>query len=119
MWHGDQMKKLILALGLVAVAAVGLAQSDGKIVRKIQIRHADPQLIYMLLSGTTNFQTPPEMSTMIFGNFGNFGGNGGFGGSGFGGGSFGGNFGGFGGFGGGNFGGGGRSSGGDGGRPGG
>lgn len=91
------MKKLILALGLAAISAIGLAQSDGKVVRRIQIRHADPQLIFMLLSGTTNFQTPPEMSTLQFG-FGNFGGgNGGFGGSGFGGGNNG--FGGFGGFG--------------------
>jgi hypothetical protein len=96
------MKKLILALGLVAISAIGLAQSGGKVVRRIQIRHADPQLIFMLLSGTTNFQTPPEMSTIWFG----LGGNGGFGNGGFGGGSngFGGN-GGFGGFGGGNFGG--------------
>lgn len=88
------MKKLILALGLAAISAIGLAQSDGKVVRRIQIRHADPQLIFMLLSGTTNFQTPPEMSTLQFG-FGNFGG--GNGGSGFGGGNNG--FGGFGGFG--------------------
>jgi len=103
------MKKLILALGLAAISAIGLAQSDGKVVRRIQIRHADPQLIFMLLSGTTNFQTPPEMSTLRFG-FGGFGGgNGGFGGSGFGGGNngFGGGNGGFGnGFGGGQFGGG-------------
>lgn len=104
------MKKLILALGLAAISAIGLAQSDGKVVRRIQIRHADPQLIFMLLSGTTNFQTPPEMSTLRFG----FGGFGGFGGSGFGGGNngfgggnngFGGGYGGFGnGFGGGQFG---------------
>ena len=103
------MKKLILALGLAAISAIGLAQSDGKVVRRIQIRHADPQLIFMLLSGTTNFQTPPEVSTLRFG-FGGFGGgNGGFGGSGFGGGNngFGGGNGGFGnGFGGGQFGGG-------------
>lgn len=93
------MKKLILALVLAAISAIGLAQSDGKVVRRIQIRHADPQLIFMLLSGTTNFQTQPEISTLQFG----FGG--GFGGSGFGGGSggFTGGNGGFGsGFGGGN-----------------
>jgi hypothetical protein len=113
------MKKLILALGLAAISAIGLAQSDGKVVRRIQIRHADPQLIFMLLSGTTNFQTPPEMSTLQFG-FGGFGGNGGFGGSGFGGGNngFSGGNGGFGsGFGGGN--GRGSSSGNGGGRRGG
>lgn len=84
------MKKIILALCLVAVSAIGLAQSDGKTVRRIKIRHADPQLIYMLLAGTTTFQTPPEMSTIVFG-FGNggFGGSmpgGGMGGSGMGGG---------------------------------
>jgi len=116
------MKKLILALGLAAISAIGLAQSDGKVVRRIQIRHADPQLIFMLLSGTTNFQTPPEMSTLRF-EFGGFGGgNGGFGGSGFGGGNngfgggnngFGGGNGGFGsGFGGGNAGNGGGQRGG-------
>lgn len=107
------MKKLILALGLAAISAMGLAQSDGKVVRRIQIRHADPQLIYMLLSGKTNFQTPPEMSTLQIG-YGGFGGNGGFGGSGFGGGFNGGQGGngGFGsGFGGGNRGGGGQRGG--------
>jgi hypothetical protein len=99
------MKKFILALGLAAISAIGFAQSDGKVVRRIQIRHADPQLIFMALSGTTNFQTPPEMSTLIFG----FGVSGGFGGSGFGGGNnnFGVGNGGFGnGYGGGQFGGG-------------
>lgn len=109
------MKKLILVLGIAAISAIGLAQSDGKVVRRIQIRHADPQLIFMLLSGTTNFQTPPEMSTLRFG-FGGFGGgNGGFGGSGFGGGNngFGGGNGGFGsGFGGGSAGNGGGQRGG-------
>lgn len=91
------MKKLILALALVAIAAMGMAQSDGKVVRRIQIKHADPQLIYLLLAGKTNFNTPPEMSTYIFSGPGGFGG---FGGSGFGGGNFG-----SGGFGGGSYGG--------------
>jgi hypothetical protein len=99
------MKKILLCIGLMALMAVAAFGQDNKIVRKIQIRHADPQLIFLLLAGQTNFNTPPEMSTMIFSGFG---GNGGFGGSGFGGGSFGGgSFGGgsFGGFGGGSFGG--------------
>lgn len=33
-------------------------------VRRIRIRHADPQLIFMLLFGTTNPGTPPEMSSI-------------------------------------------------------
>lgn len=77
---GVRMKKLFLTLVLGLMTAMTLAQSDGKIVRRLYIRHADPQLIYMLLRGTTTFQTPPEMSTIING-------NGGFGGSSFGGGS--------------------------------
>lgn len=91
----------LTCIGLISCAA--FAQQDGKSVYRIKIRHADPQLIYMLLAGKTTFSTPPEMSTLIFG------GNGGFGGGGFGGGGFGGgNFGGGGGFGGSNFGGGNR-----------
>lgn len=38
-------------------------KSEG-VIRRIKIRHADPQLIFMLLSGTTNPGTPPEMSTI-------------------------------------------------------
>lgn len=85
------MKHLISALLVCVLACSALAQ-DGKVVRRIKIRHADPQLIMMLLNGATNFYTPPEMSTNIFGN--RWGGNGGFGSSGFGGGSYGGSFGG-------------------------
>jgi len=75
------MKKLILAFGLLAVSALSMAQSDGKVIRRIKIQSADPQLIIMILSGTANFQTPPEMSVW----FGLSGSNGGFGGYGFGG----------------------------------
>ena len=85
------MKHLISVLLVCVLACSALAQ-DGKVVRRIKIRHADPQLVMMLLNGTTNFYTPPEMSTNIFGN--GWSGGGGFGGSGFGGGSYGGNFGG-------------------------
>lgn len=103
------MKHLISIMLICVLASSALAQDD-KVVRRIKIRHADPQLIMMLLNGTTNFNTPPEMSTNIFGSSG-FGG-GGFGG-GFGGSSFGGGFnGGFGGFFGGGFGGRGGFSGG-------
>lgn len=77
------MKKFIIALGLLAVSALSMAQSDGKVIRRIKIQSADPQLIIMILSGTANFQTPPEMSVW-FGLSG-FSGGGGFGGSGFGG----------------------------------
>lgn len=91
------MKRLISIMLICVLASSALAQDD-KVVRRIKIRHADPQLIMMLLNGTTNFNTPPEMSTNIFGS-GGFGGGfgggsyGGFGG-GFGGGSYGGGFGG-------------------------
>jgi uncharacterized membrane protein YgcG len=89
------MKKLLVLLAAILIASVSLAQ-DGKVVRRLQIRHADPQLIYLLLRGQTNFQTPPELSTLQltgggfsggFGGGGSFsGGNGGFGNSGPGGG---------------------------------
>lgn len=42
-------------------------KSEG-VIRRIKIRHADPQLIFMLLAGTTNPGTPPEMSTVRRGN---------------------------------------------------
>jgi hypothetical protein len=94
-----------------------------QVIRKIQIQHADPYLIALLLSGNQDFAAQPEYSTQAggFGNFGGgfggqgggFGGQSGFGG-GFGGGGFGGGFGG-GGFGGGGFGGGGFGGGGFGG----
>lgn len=81
------MKHLISVLLVCVLACSALAQ-DGKVVKRIKIRHADPQLIMMLLNGTTNFYTPPEMSTNIFGGgFGGFGGGsygGGYGGGGFG-----------------------------------
>jgi len=84
------MKHLISVLLVCVLACSALAQ-DGKVVKRIKIRHADPQLIMMLLNGTTNFYTPPEMSTNIFG--GGFGGFGGFGGGSYGGGYGGGGFG--------------------------
>ncbi|MGI8922661.1 MAG: hypothetical protein ACR2HJ_01245, partial [Fimbriimonadales bacterium] len=100
-----------------------------KVLRKIQINHADPQLIAYLLSGQLSFGISPELSTVAGaatrGGQGGFGGGqGGFGGGqgGFGGGQggqggFGGGQGGLGGggFGGGGFGGGGGCGGGGGG----
>lgn len=71
------MRKLFLVFVFAIASACCMAQS----ISRIQIRHADPQLIFMLLSCTTTFETPPEMSTSVF----NFGG--GFGNSGFGGGT--------------------------------
>lgn len=68
----------------------------------IRIDHADPMVVYQLLTGRFGFDSYPEMSTAI----GVGSGGGGFGGGGFGGGGFGG-----GGFGGGGFGGGGRGGG--------
>ena len=98
---------------------------DNKVIRRLKIRSADPQLIITLLSGSQSVGVAPEESTIFntqsgggggggFGGGGNGGfGGGGFGGGGFGGGGFGGGGGGLGGFGGG--GGGGRLGGGGGG----
>jgi hypothetical protein len=89
----------------------GGAVTTSTVTRKIQITHADPLLIAILLSGEQlQFGLPPELSTSSGAQFGGFGG--GFGGGGFGGGGFGGR----GGFGGGGFGGGGFGGGGFGGR---
>ena len=83
------MKHLISIMLICVLASSELAQDD-KVVRRIKIRHADPQLIMMLLNGTTNFNTPPEMSTNIFGSGGFGGGDGGGSyGGGYGGGGFG------------------------------
>ncbi|MER3414233.1 MAG: hypothetical protein C4341_08385, partial [Armatimonadota bacterium] len=68
--------------------------ASSTVTRKIQISHADPMLIALLLSGEQlQFNLPPELSTFSGAQFGGFGG-GGFGGGG-------GGFGGRGGFGGG------------------
>jgi hypothetical protein len=91
--------------------------ASSTVTRKIQISHADPMLIALLLSADQlQFGLPPELSTFSGAQFGGFGGGGfggGFGGGGFGGGFGGGGFG--GGFGGGGFGGGGFGGGGFGG----
>jgi hypothetical protein len=101
------MKKIIMTVLFALISASLMAQSNSKNVYRLRINHADPQLVYMLLAGLTNFQTAPEMSALMLG------GNGGFGSGGFGGG-FSGGSGGNGGFGSGGF--GGRSGGGSGGR---
>lgn len=92
------MRKIIITFVffILCVSAVFGQQTE---VRRIKIRHADPALIAMILGGTADINTPPEMSTTIFGvsmghgvGGGTFGG--GFGQSGFGGSSSGGGFGG-------------------------
>lgn len=105
------MKRLFFTVICLATVMSAFAQDGNHVVRRIKIRNADPQLIAMILAGTADVNTPPEMSTGLpmSGGFG-----GGFGQGGFGGGSGSSGFGG-GGFGGGNFGGGGRSGGGFGG----
>ena len=76
--------RLIAAAVLVGVGVSAMAQfggqerpasNDGKIMRRIKIRHADPYLIMLLLSGTQGTDLAPETSTIL-----NSGGNGGFGG---------------------------------------
>lgn len=75
------MKKFLL-VSIMCIAVAFSAAQDTKSLYRLHINHADPQLIYQLLRGITNFQTPPEMSSQM----GLTLGNGGFGGSGFGGG---------------------------------
>ena len=91
------MRKIFCILLLVSMfVASSFAQVEPhRTIRRIKIYHADPQLIYMLLRGTANFGTGPEMSTFDFsslpsggfnsGGSGNGFGNGGFGNNGFGG----------------------------------
>lgn len=51
-----------------------------KEIRRIQIKHADPMYIYMMLIGGLNFGTSPEMSLAWGNNNGGYGnGNGGYG----------------------------------------
>lgn len=69
------MKKFGLVCLICLTAAMGMAQSSEYSLRRIKIRHADPQLIFMLLAGTTNVYTPPEMSTFISSMGGGFGGS--------------------------------------------
>lgn len=96
---------------------VNIPQTDTKRVYALQVRHADPQFIYRLLTGSIGFGDSPEISSGITGGGGQGGfgglGGGGLGGGGLGGGGFGG--GGFGGLGGGGLGGGGLGGGGFGG----
>lgn len=56
----------------MAVAFLAMAQAAGqepttptpkKTLRKLKIRSADPQLIYLLLSGKVNFNHGPEISS--------------------------------------------------------
>lgn len=62
----------------------GTPSEDGKVIRRLKIRSADPALIMLLLSGSQSTSTPPEISTVInTGNagFGGAGNRNGFGGS--------------------------------------
>ena len=72
----------ITALALLAALSISaLAQSDGKVIRRIKMRSADPLFIMKMLAGSQS-EPFPEISTIL-----NAGGNGGFGNSGFGGGN--------------------------------
>lgn len=74
------MKHFISVLFTFALFSSTIAQNNATISR-IKIRHADPQLIIMLINGTTDVNTPLEMSTN--GNINGFSGggfSGGFGG---------------------------------------
>lgn len=102
------MKKLLFVLVVTLATCLSAFAQETKSVYRLRIMHADPQLVYMLLSGRLAVQ--PEYSTLTLG-------QGGFGGSGFGGGGQVG--GGGGGFGGSGFGGGSRGGGGGSGRRGG
>ena len=90
---------MIKFLAIAAVASIGLQamgqsgfggggfgapsqDSDGKVVRRLKIQHADPALILRMLAGNQSTGFGPEMSTIL-----NMPGNGGFGGSNFGGGN--------------------------------
>ena len=73
------MKKTILiALTILSTCAFaqqgfntdigGKKDTGGKTekpVRVIKIKHADPMLIALILSGKATFNTPPEISTVI------------------------------------------------------
>lgn len=93
------MKKIISALAATLCLSLSLIGSpiQDKVFRKIQIRHADPALIMLILSGNTWFGMPPEISTWSGARFGfsgwgggsSFGGGSGGGFSGYGGGSIG------------------------------
>lgn len=72
MIKGDNMKKILIPM-LLVLAVVGAAQDSStyngskvqRNVYRLKIKHADPQLVYLLLRGRTNFNTPPEISTII------------------------------------------------------
>ncbi|MEX2243803.1 MAG: hypothetical protein WD716_08165, partial [Fimbriimonadaceae bacterium] len=59
----------------------GTGSGSSDVIRKIRIRHADPSLIVLILSGQADIGTQPESSTLQFGG-GGMSGGGGFGGGG-------------------------------------
>ena len=84
-------KSLLLILASLMLVSMSFAQ-DGKIIRRIKIRSADPYFIAMMLAGHQNYNLAPETSTILKTNLGggsNGGGSGSFGGSGSGSGGFG------------------------------
>ena len=75
------MKHLLFVLFFCCLSCSALSQEMNAISR-IKIRHADPQLIIMLINAITSFDTSPEMSTNVFnGGFSGGGFSGGYGGS--------------------------------------
>jgi len=85
-------KSLLLILASLMLVSMSFAQ-DGKIIRRIKIRSADPYFIAMMLAGRQNYNLAPETSTILktnlgggrsggsgsFGGFGSGSGSGGFG----------------------------------------
>jgi hypothetical protein len=88
--------KLLSTVVLIGIGASVIAQggspdpgsrgSSDQVTRRIKIRHADPYLIFLMLSGNSSTAVAPEYSTIF-----NLSGNGGFGGNGRDGGQNGGN----------------------------
>jgi hypothetical protein len=79
--------KLLSTVVLMGIGASVIAQggspdpgshgSSDKVTRRLKIRHADPYLIFLMLSGNSSTAVAPEYSTIF-----NLSGNGGFGGNG-------------------------------------
>lgn len=60
------MKTLLLA-SMMLLTAVAFPQEktnevpQGKVVKKIKIKHADPKLLYLLITGRLPIGSPPEI----------------------------------------------------------
>ncbi len=44
--------------------ATVISKNNSTSIYRLRIKHADPQLIYLLLKGRANFSTPPEISSL-------------------------------------------------------